>query len=113
MHTDDLATMDEEGYIQIVGRIKDIVIRGGENIYPKEVEEFLCIHPFVEEMQVTGKIQIFRVREIFIEDSATINERWVPWAKYRGGAKAPHQTVDYMSASMGASKCLSIRFYTG
>lgn len=54
MHTGDLATMDEEGYIQIVGRIKDMVIRGGENIYPKEIEEFLYTHPAIEEVQVTG-----------------------------------------------------------
>ncbi|MBS97406.1 MAG: AMP-binding protein [Oceanospirillaceae bacterium] len=54
MHTGDLATMDEEGYIQIVGRIKDMVIRGGENVYPKEIEEFLYTHPGVSEVQVTG-----------------------------------------------------------
>ncbi|KEF32832.1 Acetoacetyl-CoA synthetase [Marinobacter nitratireducens] len=54
MHTGDLATMDDEGYIQIVGRIKDMVIRGGENIYPKEIEEFLYTHPSIEEVQVTG-----------------------------------------------------------
>jgi fatty-acyl-CoA synthase len=54
MRTGDLATMDEDGYIQIVGRIKDMVIRGGENIYPKEVEEFLYTHPAIEEVQVTG-----------------------------------------------------------
>ncbi len=54
MHTGDLATMDEDGYIQIVGRIKDMVIRGGENIYPKEIEEFLYTHPAIEEIQVTG-----------------------------------------------------------
>ncbi|PXX92370.1 AMP-binding protein [Marinobacter vulgaris] len=54
MHTGDLATMDEDGYIQIVGRIKDMVIRGGENIYPKEIEEFLYTHPAIEEVQVTG-----------------------------------------------------------
>ncbi len=54
MHTGDLATMDEDGYIQIVGRIKDMVIRGGENIYPKEIEEFLYTHPSIEEVQVTG-----------------------------------------------------------
>ena len=45
MHTGDLATLDEEGYCNIVGRIKDMVIRGGENIYPREVEEFLYTHP--------------------------------------------------------------------
>ena len=54
MHSGDLATMDEEGYVQIVGRIKDMVIRGGENIYPKEVEEFLYTHPDVVDVQVTG-----------------------------------------------------------
>ena len=45
MHTGDLATMDEDGYCNIVGRIKDMVIRGGENIYPREIEEFLYRHP--------------------------------------------------------------------
>ena len=45
MHTGDLATIDEEGYCNIVGRIKDMVIRGGENIYPREIEEFLYAHP--------------------------------------------------------------------
>ena len=45
LHTGDIAVMDEEGYIDITGRIKDMVIRGGENIYPKEVEEFLYQHP--------------------------------------------------------------------
>ncbi|WP_404413384.1 AMP-binding protein [Vreelandella aquamarina] len=54
MHTGDLATMDEEGYVQIVGRIKDMVIRGGENVYPKEIEEFLYTHPAISEVQVTG-----------------------------------------------------------
>ena len=45
MHTGDLATMDDEGYLNIVGRIKDMIIRGGENIYPREIEEFLYGHP--------------------------------------------------------------------
>ena len=54
MHTGDLATMDDEGYVQIVGRIKDMIIRGGENIYPREVEEFLHSHPGVSEVQVIG-----------------------------------------------------------
>src|SRR6185437_14040673 len=54
MHTGDLATMDEEGYVNIVGRIKDMIIRGGENIYPREVEEFLHTHPAVSEAQVIG-----------------------------------------------------------
>ena len=54
MHTGDLATMDEEGYCNIVGRIKDMVIRGGENIYPREVEEFLYTHPKIADVQVFG-----------------------------------------------------------
>ena len=54
MHTGDLATMDNEGYVSIVGRIKDMIIRGGENIYPREVEEFLYSHPAVEDAQVIG-----------------------------------------------------------
>ena len=54
MHTGDLATMDEEGYVNIVGRIKDMVIRGGENIYPREVEEYLYRHPAVSDVQVVG-----------------------------------------------------------
>src|ERR1022692_4256044 len=54
MHTGDLAVMDEAGYLNIVGRIKDLVIRGGENVYPTEVEEFLYTHPLIEDVQVIG-----------------------------------------------------------
>ncbi|HEX6919174.1 MAG TPA: AMP-binding protein [Actinomycetes bacterium] len=54
MHTGDLATMDDEGYLNIVGRIKDMVIRGGENIYPREIEEFLYTHPDIADVQVIG-----------------------------------------------------------
>jgi fatty-acyl-CoA synthase len=54
MHSGDLATMDEEGYFHIVGRIKDMIIRGGENIYPREIEEFLHSHAGVSEAQVIG-----------------------------------------------------------
>jgi fatty-acyl-CoA synthase len=54
MHTGDLATMDAEGYVNIVGRIKDLVIRGGENIYPREIEEFLYRHPAIQDVQVVG-----------------------------------------------------------
>ena len=54
MHTGDLATMDAEGYIKIVGRIKDMITRGGENIYPREIEEFLYTHPKVSDVQVIG-----------------------------------------------------------
>ena len=54
MHTGDLATMDEEGYVNIVGRSKDMVIRGGENLYPREIEEFLYSHPDISDVQVVG-----------------------------------------------------------
>ena len=54
MHTGDLATLDQDGYCNIVGRIKDMVIRGGENVYPREVEEFLFRHPKIEAAQVVG-----------------------------------------------------------
>ncbi|MGZ4248712.1 MAG: AMP-binding enzyme, partial [Solirubrobacteraceae bacterium] len=54
MHTGDLATMDEQGYVRVVGRIKDMVIPGGENVYPREIEEFLYTHPHVADVQVVG-----------------------------------------------------------
>ncbi|HEX5165264.1 MAG TPA: AMP-binding protein, partial [Thermomicrobiales bacterium] len=54
MHTGDLAVMDEEGYVNIVGRAKDMIIRGGENIYPREIEEFLYQHPKIRDVQVIG-----------------------------------------------------------
>src|SRR6201993_4163673 len=54
MHTGDLATIDSEGYCNIVGRIKDVVIRGGENVYPREIEEFLYSHPAIADVQVIG-----------------------------------------------------------
>ncbi len=54
MHTGDLAVMDDDGYLSITGRIKDMVIRGGENIYPREVEEFLYTHPDILDAQVIG-----------------------------------------------------------
>ncbi len=54
MHTGDLAVMDAEGYVNIVGRIKDMIIRGGENVYPREIEEFLYTHPDIVDVQVIG-----------------------------------------------------------
>ena len=54
MHTGDLAVMDEEGYLAITGRIKDVVIRGGENVSPREIEEFLYTHPDILDAQVIG-----------------------------------------------------------
>ena len=54
MHTGDIAVMDDDGYLAITGRIKDMVIRGGENIYPREIEEFLYSHPDIVDAQVVG-----------------------------------------------------------
>src|SRR3954468_16825506 len=54
MHTGDLATMDDDGYVKIVGRSKDMIIRGGENVYPREIEEFLYTHPDITDVQVVG-----------------------------------------------------------
>jgi fatty-acyl-CoA synthase len=76
MHTGDLATMDDEGYVNIVGRIKDMIIRGGENIYPREVEEFLYGHPDVADVQVIGI------------PSEKYGEEVMAWVKPRDGATA-------------------------
>jgi fatty-acyl-CoA synthase len=74
MHTGDLATMDSDGYVNIVGRIKDMIIRGGENIYPREVEEFLYGHPDIADVQVIGV------------PSEKYGEEVVAWVKLRDGA---------------------------
>ena len=75
MHTGDLAVMREDGYCNIVGRIKDMVIRGGENIYPREIEEFLYGHPDVEDVQVIG-----------VPDEK-YGEELCAWIKLRAGAE--------------------------
>lgn len=54
LHSGDLGEMDEHGYVKITGRIKDMIIRGGENIYPREIEEYLYTHPLIQEVQVFG-----------------------------------------------------------
>ena len=76
MHTGDLAVMRPDGYCNIVGRIKDVVIRGGENIYPREIEEFLYTHPDVEDAQVIG-----------VPD-ATFGEEICAWIRMRPGRTA-------------------------
>src|SRR5207244_13224541 len=74
IHTGDLATTDEGGYINIVGRIKDMIIRGRENIYPREVEEFLYSHPDIADVQVIGV------------PSEKYGEEVMAWVKLREGA---------------------------
>ena len=76
MHTGDLAVMREDGYCNVVGRIKDMVIRGGENIYPREIEEFLYSHPDIEDVQVVG-----------VPDER-YGEELCAWVKMRAGADA-------------------------
>jgi fatty-acyl-CoA synthase len=81
MHTGDLATMDDEGYVNIVGRSKDMVIRGGENVYPREVEEFLYSHPSIADVQVIG-----------VPD-ARYGEELMAWIIPRGGASLDADAV--------------------
>lgn len=75
MHTGDLAVMDADGYLSITGRIKDMVIRGGENLYPREIEEFLHTHPDVLDVQVIG-----------VPDTK-YGEELMAWVRMREGAE--------------------------
>jgi fatty-acyl-CoA synthase len=81
MHTGDLATLDDAGYCRIVGRIKDMVIRGGENIYPREIEEFLHRHPDIQDVQVIG-----------VPDEK-YGEELCAWIVPRAGAKLDEDAV--------------------
>jgi len=81
MHTGDIAEMDAEGYCQIVGRIKDMVIRGGENLYPKEIEEYIYGHPAVEDVQVIG-----------VPDEK-FGEELCAWISLRAGEKADEEDI--------------------
>lgn len=82
MHTGDLATVDADGYVKIVGRIKDMIIRGGENIYPREVEEFLYTHPAVLDVQIIGV------------PSETYGEEVMAWVKLRTAMSATGEELD-------------------
>ena len=81
MHTGDLAVMADDGYVEIVGRIKDMVIRGGENIYPREIEEFLYTHPDIDDVQVIG-----------VPDER-YGEELMAWVKLRDGASLDDEAV--------------------
>jgi fatty-acyl-CoA synthase len=83
MHPGDLATIDAEGYANIVGRVKDMLIRGGENVYPREVEEHLYRHPDVQDVQVIG-----------VPDER-LGEEVMAWVVLRPGASA---TIDDLTA---------------
>lgn len=93
MHTGDLAMMDEEGYVQIVGRIKDLIIRGGENIAPREIEEFLMTHESIADVQVIG-----------IPD-AKYGEEVMAWVKLRDGVPAsPEQMTAFCKGKIATFK---------
>jgi fatty-acyl-CoA synthase len=81
MHTGDLATMDDDGYVNIVGRIKDMIIRGGENVYPREIEEFLYTHPDISDVQVIGV------------PSERYGEEVMAWVKLREGASVSSEEL--------------------
>ena len=84
MHTGDLAVMDDDGYVSIVGRIKDMIIRGGENTYPREVEEFLYTLPQIDLVEVIGVL------------SERYGEQVMAWVRLREGAEA---TAEHLMAA--------------
>ncbi len=93
MHTGDLATMDEDGYVNIVGRIKDMVIRGGENVYPREIEEFLYTNPKVADVQVIG-----------VPD-AKYGEEIMAWVKLKAGETAtPEELTAFCKGQIASFK---------
>ncbi len=103
MHTGDLAVIDDEGYGNIVGRIKDMVIRGGENVYPREIEEFLFRHPKVEDVQVVG-----------VPDPR-FGEELCAWVKLRAGETATQaEIVDFCRGQIAHYKVPRyVRFVDG
>jgi fatty-acyl-CoA synthase len=93
MHTGDLATLDEDGYCNIVGRIKDLVIRGGENVYPREIEEFLYRHPKVQDVQVIGVPDV------------KYGEELCAWVKLKAGeTSSPEEIRDYCKGQIAHYK---------
>ena len=98
MHTGDMATMDAQGYVNIVGRIKDMVIRGGENIYPREVEEFLYRHPKIQDVQVVGVPDVKYGEElcawIIVRAGQTLTEQEV--RQYCSGQIAHYKVPRYV-----------------
>ena len=93
MHTGDLAVMDDEGYVNIVGRIKDMIIRGGENVYPREVEEYLYTHPDIVDVQVIGVPDVRYGEEI------------MAWIQLRDGAATTEADIkDYCRGTIAHYK---------
>ena len=89
MHTGDIGVMDEDGYVSITGRIKDMVIRGGENIYPREIEEFLYTHPDILDAQVVGVPDV------------KYGEELMAWVRMREGSERPLDAASLRSFCEG------------
>jgi len=93
MHTGDLATMDDEGYVNIVGRIKDMIVRGGEKIYPRELEEYLHTHPAIAEAQVVGV------------PSTKYGEEVMAWVRLKAGAAvSPEELTAFCTGKIATYK---------
>lgn len=93
MHTGDIAVMDDEGYLNIVGRIKDMIIRGGENVYPREIEEFLYTHPAIIDVQVIGI------------PSQKFGEEVMAWVKLKEGSTTTEQElIDFCTGKISHFK---------
>jgi fatty-acyl-CoA synthase len=93
MHTGDLATMDDEGYVNIVGRIKDMIARGGEKIFPREVEEYLHTHPAIAEAQVVGV------------PSVKYGEEVMAWVRPKTGATiTPDELIAFCTGKIATFK---------
>ncbi len=99
MHTGDLATMDVDGYVHITGRLKDMVIRGGENISPREIEEFLHTHPAVEDVQVMG-----------VPDER-VGEEVMAWVRASSEGAGAVRTADLRSSRVGKLAAFKIPRY--
>jgi fatty-acyl-CoA synthase len=93
MHTGDLAVMRDDGYVNITGRLKDMIIRGGENIYPREIEEFLHRHPKI------GDVQVFGLPD------RKYGEEVCAWIRLRGGHQSsPDEIRDYCRGQIATYK---------
>ncbi len=102
MHSGDLAVMDDDGYVRIVGRLKDMIIRGGENVYPREIEEYLYTHPDIVDAQVIG-----------VPD-ARFGEQIMAWVQKREGSSLTEtDVVDYCSGRIAHFKVPKYVRFTG
>jgi fatty-acyl-CoA synthase len=96
MHTGDLATIDAEGYGNIVGRIKDMVIRGGENLYPREIEDYLYKHPKIQDVQVFG-----------VADDR-YGEELCAWIRVRAGETLTPEEVLFEHPAIGSAQVIGV-----